>query len=328
MMKTNFTNDINNNNEMINTCEANTERSGKMMKGFFKKIKVLALTFTFLGATGAGIATVANEPVMAAEASVNKIVVKNTTKTTVAAKRPLKSITLNATSINLQKGRTYTLKVSYNPLNTTDSKNVKWTTGNAKVATVSNGYVVAKGTGSTTVTAVVNGKKATCTVKVTAPAAPKEKYWNVSQAYTLTNQFRTTRSNQWYWNKNNKTKTTTYGLKALKRDVALENVAKKRAKEQWTQYYVNKKVTHDRPNGSKCWTAYPAGTNACAENLGWGHKDCRSIILDGDYGWAETNVKYEKQGHRRNLLSSEAKRVGIACYEKDGKTCWAMCLGR
>lgn len=163
--------------------------------------------------------------------------------------------------------------------------------------------------------------------KVT-PKAPAAKYWNVSQAYTYLNKFRTTRSNQWYWKSNNRSKTYVYGLKKLKKDSQLEKIAKLRAKEQWVMYYERGKVTHTRPNGKKWSTAYPAGARCIGENLGWGQRSCRTMILDGNYGWAETNYKYSGQGHRRLMLDKSAKRVGIACYEKNGRTCWAMCVGR
>lgn len=93
-------------------------------------------------------------------------------------------------------------------------------------------------------------------------------------------------------------------------------------------YYEKGKATHTRPNGKSCFTAYPSYLKAMGENLAWGHKTCAQVITDPNSGWAETNAKYAGQGHRRNMLSSSFTKVGIACYEKDGKTCWAMCLGR
>ena len=165
--------------------------------------------------------------------------------------------------------------------------------------------------------------------KTTKPvkAAVKEKYLNVTEAYSLLNKFRTTKCNQWYWNANNKTKTYTYGLKTLKRDVQLENIAKLRAKEQWASYFVNGRPTHTRPIGKDCRTAYPASAKYYGENLAWGQTSCKQVISDPKWGWAETYEKYVDQGHRRNMLAKSAKRVGIACYEKNGKTCWAMCIG-
>ncbi|GEM_PF-2500452 len=261
-----------------------------------------------------------------------------TAKCTITVNIPLQSISLSKTALSLKAGENAMLYYTNKPSDTTEKGGVSWSSNNTAVATVSGGRVVAKKAGTATITARLGEKTATCKVTVGAASgknntssskttSTKESYKNVSEAYTLTNQFRTTKSNQWYWNANNRTKTYTYGLKALTRDVALENIAKQRAKEQWTQYYVKGKKTHDRLNGSSCWTAYTKGSNPCAENLAWGHKDCRTVIVNPNNGWAETFKKYADQGHRRNMLKSEAKRVGIACYEKDGKTCWAMCLG-
>lgn len=154
-----------------------------------------------------------------------------------------------------------------------------------------------------------------------------EKYWNVSEAYTLLNTFRTSKSNQWYWKSDNKTKQIVTGLKTLKRDTTLENVAKLRAKEQWIMYYERQQPTHTRPNGKSWNTAYPKSLTTMAENLGWGYRSCRAAVIDAD-GWAETYEDYSGQGHRRSMLSKNVTKVGIACYEKDGKTCWAMCLGK
>ena len=152
------------------------------------------------------------------------------------------------------------------------------------------------------------------------------KYWNVSEAYTLLNKFRTTKSNQWYWKSDNKTKQKVSGLKSLKRDAELEKIAKLRAKEQWIMCYERGKCTHTRPNGKAWSTAYPKSMTSKAENLAWGYWSCKSVVTDAD-GWAETYEKYAGQGHRRNMLSKKVTKVGIACYEKDGETCWAMCLG-
>ena len=272
---------------------------------------------------------------------------------------PLNYISLNKTTMSLKAGESSMLYCTKNPSNTTESGSVSWYSNNTAVATVSAGRVVAKKEGTATITARFGNKTATCKVTVSTAsvknntsksttssktttttsskttsttaskttsttASTKEGYKNVSEAYTLTNQFRATRSNQWYWNADNRTKTYTYNLKPLARDVTLENVAKQRAKEQWTQRYVNNKITHTRPNGMSWTTAYPTSFSAIAENLGFGYTTCRDVILNG---WAETDLKYENQGHRRNMLSYEFKRVGIACYEKSGKTCWAMCLG-
>ena len=248
--------------------------------------------------------------------------------TPAAKKIPLTKIALNKTSQTLTVGDTTSLAVAYTPSNTTDSKKVTWTTSNSKVATVSGGKVTAKAAGTATITAKVGTKSAVCKIQVKAKAQSKETYRSATEAYTLLNTFRTTKANQWYWNSSNTKKITTYGLKALKRDVTLENIAKQRAKEQWVQYYQYGKQTHTRPNGKSWDTAYPAGMRTIGENLHWGSASARVVVLDPNYGWAETNKKYKDQGHRRNMLNSAFTKVGIACYEKDGKYCWAMCLAK
>ena len=256
-------------------------------------------------------------------------------KATTTKKIPLQKITLNQSSLSLTVGKSTCLSVSCTPSNTTDNKSVTWKSGNASIATVSNGKVTAKAAGTTTITAKVGAKTATCKVTVkSAPSSGKKdtsssgSYKNVSDAYTAFNKFRTSKANQWYWNANNKNKTTTYGLKALQRDSALEKTAKVRAKEQWTMYYKKGRATHTRPNGKDWTTAYPSAIKYKGENLAWGHTSGSSVILDPDWGWAETNMKYSGQGHRRNMLDKKFTKVGIACYEQDGKTCWAMCLGK
>ena len=253
----------------------------------------------------------------------------------------LQKITLNRSSVTVTAGKTTQLTISYTPSNTTDSKKAVWSSSNSSVASVSGGKVTAKKAGTATITAKVGSRKASCKVTVKAKSttgggtsssggsasAGSGNYKNVSDAYKVLNTFRTTKSNQWYWNSSNTKKVTTYGLKALKRDAALEAVAKTRAKEQWTQYYVNGKLTHTRPNGRDWTSAYPAGMGHIGENLAWGHMTSSEAITEPNYGWAETYKKYSGQGHRRSMLDSRFTKVGIACYVKDGKTCWAMCLG-
>ena len=288
-----------------------------------------------------GVATVNGGRVTAKKPGTATITAKVGSKTAtckVIVKAPLKSISLNKASASMAAGNTLNLSVTYNPSNTTDSKTVTWSSSNRSVATVSAGKVTAKKAGSTTITAKVGSKTATCKVTVKASSsngssssgssASKDSYKNVTDAYTILNTFRTTKANQWYWRANNTSKVTTYGLKKLTRDTLLEKVAKTRAKEAWIMYYQKGRATHDRPNGTDCFTAYPASLQYVGENLAWGHTTSRSVIADPNSGWAETNHKYSGQGHRRNMLDRNFTRVGIACYVKDGKTCWAMCLGK
>lgn len=80
---------------------------------------------------------------------------------------PLTGISLDKTELTMFNGETKQLTVNYNPTNTTDSKDVKWTTSDKSVATVDeNGKVVAIGKGTATITATVGKFTVTCKVTV------------------------------------------------------------------------------------------------------------------------------------------------------------------
>ncbi len=83
---------------------------------------------------------------------------------------PVTSVSLNKTTLSLNKGSTTTLAAAVNPSNASN-KTLTWTTSNTNIATVdSNGKVTAKGAGSATITVKTNnGKTATCKVTVTNP---------------------------------------------------------------------------------------------------------------------------------------------------------------
>lgn len=102
-----------------------------------------------------------------------KIKYKSITKTcTVTVKRPaVKKVKLNKTSIKLATGESFKLKAAISPSNA--SKSIKWSSGNNRIAAVSNGKVVAKKKGTVKITAKANnGKKAVC--KVVVKPAPKK----------------------------------------------------------------------------------------------------------------------------------------------------------
>ena len=137
--------------------------------------------------TDANIATVDNNGLVTAKKagtstiSVTIVKVSANCKITVTdesqAQYPLQSISLNKTSSSITVGETDTLKVTYNPTNTTDNKQVNWTSSNTGVATVStSGVITAKKEGTATITAKVGTKTATCKVTVkakeTTPTTP------------------------------------------------------------------------------------------------------------------------------------------------------------
>ena len=98
--------------------------------------------------------------------TVNGLTATSTVKV-VAAAIPVKTITLTRTKVDIELGRSITLRPNIAPANATD-KSVTWTSSDEKVATVSSTGVVntlTLGTATITVT-TANGLSATCTVTV------------------------------------------------------------------------------------------------------------------------------------------------------------------
>lgn len=83
--------------------------------------------------------------------------------------KKLTGISLDKTALELSKGQSSeALKVIYTPADTTDDKTVTWSSADEEIATVKNGVVTAKATGTTKITATVGTHKAECTVTVNA----------------------------------------------------------------------------------------------------------------------------------------------------------------
>lgn len=88
--------------------------------------------------------------------------------------RPVAQITLKPTSLSLQEGKSSTIKANIRPTDAAN-KSVKWSSSNAKVATVSNGVVKAVKAGSAKITCTAqdgSGISASCSVTVTAKPKP------------------------------------------------------------------------------------------------------------------------------------------------------------
>jgi uncharacterized protein YjdB len=80
---------------------------------------------------------------------------------------PVKYVRLTPTEINLSPGKTATLTATVIPENATD-RTVTWESSNTNVATVNNGIVTAKNTGTAVITVKTQdgSKTASCTVIV------------------------------------------------------------------------------------------------------------------------------------------------------------------
>lgn len=99
-----------------------------------------------------------------------------------AERIPATEIKLAKTEVNLLVGRAANVKASLLPENTTDSRNLEWTSSDEKVAIVSYGYIQAVGMGEATITA--RQDDLTATVKVTV--ADKIKLIDRSDVWTIT----------------------------------------------------------------------------------------------------------------------------------------------
>lgn len=130
------------------------------------------------------------------------------------------------------------------------------------------------------------------------------------------NEFRTG-SDAWYWNQDNKTKTTCSDLSELTYDYTLKKVAMLRAREIAISY------DHTRPNGGWFSTAYSSSGTVyryAGENIAVGFPSAASVLE----GWEEANEKYDGQGHRRNLLNDQCNAVGIAHVRYQGLDYWVQ----
>jgi uncharacterized protein YkwD len=125
-------------------------------------------------------------------------------------------------------------------------------------------------------------------------------------------------SEAWYWNESDTEKVYCSGLGDLTYDYELEKVAMLRAKE------IAQSFSHTRPNGQSCWTAYDdCGYDwqwSVGENIAYGQTSAYEVYMD----WREDNDPYAGQGHRRNMLGSGFKAIGIGCYEYNGRKYWVQ----
>ena len=121
------------------------------------------------------VATVSNGVVTAVgkgTATITATGANNTTSSVIiTVKQPVTGVTLNKTTLDLEKDQTEKLDATVLPANADGDKTVTWKSSNNAVATVSqDGTVTAVGKGSCNITATTeNGKTATCKVTVGVP---------------------------------------------------------------------------------------------------------------------------------------------------------------
>lgn len=132
----------------------------------------------------------------------------------------------------------------------------------------------------------------------------------------MVNEFRIG-TDAWYWNTDDTTKTECIGLNALEYDYNLEKIATQRAMEIAVSY------AHIRPNGENCFSLFDSEYGYKGENIAVGYQTAEDVFE----GWQETDEKYSGQGHRRNMLSSNFKAIGIGHVYYNGYHYWVQELG-
>ncbi len=136
------------------------------------------------------------------------------------------------------------------------------------------------------------------------------------------NKFRT--SDTWYYDKSNN-KVKVKGLKALKKDEGLQEIAKQRLTEIIFRYYNN----HLKPNGCQYneiyWKMVVAGiyediyTSECMGAYDGSDKNNHASAKTLVDGWKEENNDYRHQGHRRAMLDEGLKYIGSAVAFYNGR---------
>ena len=97
------------------------------------------------------------------------------------------------------------------------------------------------------------------------------------------------------------------GLSALTMDKELLDVAMRRAAETSICW------DHDRPTGQECFTA---SSKMTAENIATGSSTAQAVM----------NQWMNSEGHRANILDSNAKSIGIGCVKVTGRYFWVQCF--
>ena len=241
---------------------------------------------------------------------------------------PTETITIDMESfplINMDEGDICCLEDDL--ISELNNDDVQWESTSRQYADVNNGVITAKHIGTTYISVrekETGFSKLICAVRVNGFA-------DAGEAYKELNAFRT-QGAVWYWNEDNNTKTifntgNSVKLNALSRNSALEETAKRRARE------LTVSASHTRPNGSDAKTAFPKGIVSYGENIAFGSPgfvddpgmESAKFVTEL---WKETNRDYSGQGHRRNMLRPVYDSVGIACYYYDGAYFWVQDFGK
>lgn len=198
------------------------------------------------------------------------------------------AIKLNETGKTLVIGDSFQLRL------TGTSRTVKWSTGNKKVATVTQtGRVTARRSGTTTITAKVGKKKYKCTVTV---VTQQKAYRN--QTIRLINRQR-----------------RRYGYASFDKNSLLQSAAQKRAEE------LAKKFAHTRPNGYSWASAISMKYDFkyAAENIACDFATPSQVVE----AWME------KSPSKSKIISKKYDEIGVGVYlGSDGYLYWCAIFAK
>ena len=102
-----------------------------------------------------------------------------------------------------------------------------------------------------------------------------------------------------------------HGLNPLKTDSVVQTGAQIRAQEIVSTF------SHDRPNGSSCFTALQqvgASYSSAGENIAYGQKTPAEVV----------NAWMNSPGHRANILNSGYTTIGIGVYKTGNTYYWSQ----
>lgn len=102
-----------------------------------------------------------------------------------------------------------------------------------------------------------------------------------------------------------------HGLAPLTENATVSDAAQTRAKETVRSF------SHTRPNGESCFTVlkeYGVSYRTCGENIAMGQKTPEQVV----------NAWMNSEGHRKNILNSSFKQIGVGCYVANGTYYWSQ----
>lgn len=208
-------------------------------------------------------------------------------------------VTLNKTSLTLDKGNSYTLSAKTDIGNYNIS--YKWISSNSDVVSVestaySTAVIKAKNPGTATITVKTdNNVYSVCKVTVNQPKKDYADYVQYEdKVIELVNKERSSR-----------------GLPKLKKRNDLVPLATIRAKEIVTKF------DHERPNGKNSFSILTDNNiqySAVGENIAYGQSTPERVMVD----WMNS------EGHRKNILSENFNGIGVGCYEYNGYLYWVQ----